>query len=134
MQFTVPKFIERKTRIVGPLTFEQVIFMGIAAAISVFLYFTVPFATFIIATTLIIGVALALAFFKIEKTPLPIVIKNLFVFTLNPKIYLWKRKTASPKLITKIEKKEEIEEESNLKITKQSRLKDLSNRLESKLK
>jgi predicted membrane protein len=134
MQFTVPKFIERKTRIVGPLTFEQVIFLGIAVAISVFLYFTVPLTTFIIAAALVIGIALILAFFKIEKTPLPVVVKNLFAFTFDPKIYLWKRKDALPKLITKVEEKEEVKEEESLKITKQSRLKDLSNRLESKLK
>lgn len=133
MQFTVPKFIERKARIVGPLTFGQFVFVGAAGAISLFLFFTVPFSTFIVATTFLIGVSLSLAFLKIEKTPLPIVIKNLFAFTFKPRIYLWKRKTSIPKVI--IEEKEEIKEEKNrLKVTKQSRLKDLSTRLESKLK
>ena len=136
MQFTVPKFIERKARIVGPLTFEQFIFVGIAGAISLFLYFTVPLSAFIIAATFLIGVSLTLAFLKIEKIPLPTVIKNLFAFTFKPRTYLWKRKTALPKVIIKTKKeKEEIKEEKNrLKITRQSRLKDLSTRLESKLK
>lgn len=138
MQFTVPKFIERKARIVGPLTFGQFIFVGAAGAISLFLYFTVPLTTFIIAATLLIGASLVLAFFKIEKIPLPIVIKNLFAFTFKPRIYLWKRKNVVPKITTE-EKPASVKtsagkEENRLKVAKQSRLKDLSTRLESKLK
>ena len=132
MEFTVPQFIERAPRIVGPLTFKQFVFIGIAGGICLFLYFTVSFVTFIIAAIFIMGGALALAFFKIEKTALPIVIKNFFFFLFKSKIYLWKR-GFSMKVIKKIEKVEEIEkEETILTVTRHSHLRALITRLETK--
>lgn len=132
MQFTVPKFIEDKPKIVGPLTFQQFIFVGTAGVVSFFLYFIVPLFTFIIATTLLLGIALSLAFIKIQGIALPIVVKNLFVFVFRPRIYLWKRKAGTFKVVEKEkEPKEKEEEESVLKISKHSRLKELSAKIET---
>lgn len=135
MEFSVPKFIEKKTKIAGPFTFGQLVIVVTAGATIFFLYFLVPFATFIIAAAFLLTVAGFLAFGKINQTPVPVVIKNFFIFFLNPKIYLWKRKTAPYKIIEtkKIEvKKEEEEEKSPLKVTERSRLKELSTRIEMK--
>lgn len=138
MEFTVPQFIERKPKIVGPLTFEQLIFIGVAAGLCIFLYFTVPLFVFIIAAIFLLGGAFALAFLKIQKIPLPIFIKNFFIFIFKPKIYLWKRKFTLPRVLQVAEKieeeEEEIEKKPVLEIGKGSRLKQLFTYLETKQK
>lgn len=136
MEFTVPQFIERKPKIVGPLTFKQFVFIGTAAGICLFLYFTVPLYIFIIATVFLLGTAFALAFLKIGKITLPVFLKNLFSFLWRPKVYLWKKKTVPPKIIKKrkIIKEEGIKEKPSPKIAERSRLKDLFSHLETKNK
>lgn len=134
MEFTVPQFIEKEPKIVGPFTFKQFIFIGIAGGICLFLFFTVPLFLFIIISIVLLGGAFALAFVKIEKTSLPTFIKNFFSFLFKPKIYLWKKNTSPPKFLKKerIEKQEEIEEESELKISKGGKLDELFTKLETK--
>ena len=135
MEFTVPQFIEREPKIVGPFTFKQFIFIGIAGGICLFLFFTVSLFIFIILAIILLGGAFALAFLKIGKTSLPVFLKNFFVFLFKPKIYLWKKKTSPPKFLReKVEEKkeEEIEEESKLKVNKGSKLDELFTKLETK--
>jgi hypothetical protein len=132
MQFTVPQFIEKKPKIVGPFTFSQFIYIGLAGGFCLFIYFVVPFWSFILISLLLIPLALALAFLKIGGTSLPVFLKNSFLFFLAPKIYLWKKKT-SPPLFKKIEKIEkEKEEKSPLKLAEKSRLRDLFTQLETR--
>lgn len=137
MEFTVPQFIEKEPKIVGPFTFKQFIFIGIAGGICLFLFFTVSLFVFIILAIILLGGAFALAFLKIGKTSLPIFIKNFFSFLFKPKIYLWKKKTSPPKFLReeKVEEKkeeEEIGEESKLKVSKGSKLDELFTKLETK--
>jgi len=135
MEFTVPQFIEKEPKIVGPFTFKQFIFIGVAGGICLFLFFTVSLPVFIIMAIVLLGGAFALAFLKIGKTSLPIFIKNFFSFLFKPKVYLWKKKTSPPKFLRKEkveEKEEEIEEESKLKVSKGSRLNELFTHLETK--
>jgi len=134
MQFTVPKFIEMKPKIIGPLTFQQFAYLGVAGVISFFIYFIVPIYTFVIALIFLLSLAGALAFVKIGKVSLPVVIKNLIIFIFHPKIYLWKRKSITTKIIRKEREIEEKKEESPLRISENSRLKELSARIETKSK
>ncbi|MBU2635084.1 PrgI family protein [Patescibacteria group bacterium] len=136
MEFTVPQFIEREPKIVGPFTFKQFIFIGIAGGICLFLFFATPLYIFIIAAIVLLGGAFALAFLKIGKTSLPVFIKNFFSFLFKPKIYLWKKKTSPPKFLrkeeVKVKEEEEIEQESKLKVSSGSRLDELFTRIETK--
>lgn len=139
MRFTVPQFIERQPKIIGPLTFKQFIFIGTAGGICLFLYFIIPLYLFIILAVFLLGAASALAFVKIGKDPLPVVIKNFFIFILNPKVYLWRKKTTDSKVFEKPKEKKEIrkrvkEKGSSLKISGDSQLEKLSSRIETKLK
>ena len=135
MQFTVPQFIERKPKIIGPLTFRQFIFVGTAGGICIFLYFFLPTGLFVFLAVIIFGSASALAFVKIGKTPLPAVLKNLFIYVLNPKVYLWKKKI---NVIRNSKRREsapkEETKESNLKIAERSHLRNLSIKIETKNK
>jgi hypothetical protein len=135
MEFTVPQFIEREAKIVGPFTFKQFIFVGSAGALCLFLFFIVSIQVFILMAIFILGLAFSLAFLKIEKIPLPIFIKNMFAFLFKPKIYLWKKKITIPKVIAEVETPEKEEEgRSPLRAGKQSRLEQLFTRLETKKK
>lgn len=135
MEYIVPQFIERESRIFGPFTFKQFVYIGIAGGISIFLYFTLPFPLFLVIAIVLMGGAFALAFLKRGGFSLPKLIQNFFAFLTKPKIYLWRKKTIPPKIWKKPEEpKEEGEEESVLKIAEKSRLRNLYTLLETKNK
>ncbi len=137
MEFTVPQFIEKEAKIVGPFTFKQFIFVGIAGTISAFFYLTLPFSLSIILIVILMGIAFALSFVKIKKTTLPKYIANFIIYQFRPKIYIWKKKTGTPRFLKQEKKmvKELTEEkpgESKLKVSSGSRLDDLFTKLETK--
>ncbi|MDI6883397.1 MAG: PrgI family protein [Patescibacteria group bacterium] len=129
MRFTVPQFIERETPIVGPLTFRQFIFLGIAGAICFFLYFSLAktsFFLFLVISIVVFAIALSLAFVQIGGRSLPTILVNALRFNLAPKIYLWKKKEIPVKVFKKeVKKEEKLEEELPLKIAEKSQLKKI---------
>lgn len=136
MRFNVPQFIEHEAKIVGPLTFKQFVFIGLAVALGVTLYFTVPFTVFLIGSALLGGLALALAFLKVNGIPFPKVVLSLLKFSGLPKIYIWQRReepiatTYKKDQVSEVFKKEK--EGLSLKTTKGSRLKKLQTEIETK--
>jgi len=140
MSYIVPQFIEKEPKIVGPLTFRQLIFIGTSVSIAIFLYFTIAkenFFLFIFLAALLVGAGLSLAFLKIEGFSLPQIIQNAFLFFLKPKRYIWQKKNIFPKVvkISKETKKEIAEtEQSILKVSAKSRLWQLNKFLEIRTK
>lgn len=137
MQFQVPQFIEHQPKIVGPLTFGQFIYIGIAGGICFFLWFTIGktnFSLFLLISIILFLTASVLAFGKIGGRSVPVVFGNFLKFYFTPKRYFWKTKEMPPKLIMrKVEpKKEEKIEETPLKIAERSQLKKLSTQIETK--
>lgn len=134
MEFTVPQFIEKETRIVGPFSFKQLVVVGIGVALCIMLYFNTPFAAFIIIAPILLVVSFALSFLKINRTPLPNLLKNIFIFVFKPKVYLWKKKSMPPKFISqrKFEEVKKEDEKLSIGITKGGRLKQLYTTLETK--
>ncbi|MCP6718452.1 MAG: PrgI family protein [Patescibacteria group bacterium] len=133
MRFTVPQFIEHEAKIVGPLTFKQFTYIGIAGAICFILYFSVSFPLFLLASVVLVGGGMALAFLKIGGRSLPGVIGSFLRFKLTPKMYLWKRKQGTISIL-KQKKAEKKEEETSLKIVKKSQLKNIQTEIETKTK
>ncbi|MDP2864569.1 MAG: PrgI family protein [bacterium] len=139
MQFQVPQFIEKEAKIVGPLTFKQFLYLGAAGVILFFLYFYLAaknlLAFALITIFLVIG-ALAFAFLKIGGQPLLTILLKFLNFSFSSKIYLWKKKTISPKIIKKEEKlkKEEPSGEPILKVAEKSQLKKLSTQIETRMR
>ncbi len=139
MRFTVPQFIEYETKIVGPLTFKQFIFVGIAGAICFFLYFTIGktnFFLFIVACSILGVISVALAFLQIGGRSFSTIIGNFLRFKLSPKIYLWRKKEVPVTEFRKPSAAEVVEgkEELPLKIAEKSRLKRIKNQIETKTK
>lgn len=133
MPYIVPQFIEKEPKIVGPLTLKQFVFIGTAGGLVIFLYFVLNFLLFIISAIILGGASLALAFLKIKGFPLPVVIKNFFIFLTKEKIYLWKKKDFFPQPIRKKElKKETTEKDSLLGLQERSQLKRLATFIETR--
>ncbi len=136
MRFQIPQFIDRETKVVGPFTFRQFIFVGIAGAILFILYFMVAFWLFLLSAIVLGGGALVLAFVKIGGQSLPTVLKNFLGYFISPKVYLWKRKTIAPKLIKeKPKQKKKIEKQApTLKVAERGHLQKLSTNVETRVK
>jgi NAD/NADP transhydrogenase beta subunit len=95
MRFTIPQFIEHETKIAGPLTFKQFMYIGMAGAAIFLLYFSMAatnFALFLLLAIIIALIALGLAFIKIGGRTLPVILANFFRFLIAPKKYIWKKK------------------------------------------
>ena len=137
MRFTVPQFIEHEAKIVGPLTFKQFMFIGTAGAACFMLYFTAPFYVFLLASLILGGGAMALAFLKIGGRELPTVFGNSLKFLVSPKMYIWRKKETLVTVFKKpsFAKATEGEEEGlPLKIAENSQLKKLRTKIEIKTK
>jgi len=132
-RFVVPKFIERETRIIGPLTFKQFAFIAFAGVIAFVLYFLLPFFIFLIIALFLLGGALGLAFVNIGPYPMPAFLKNFFAFFTSSRLYIWKKGIVPPKIIEKPKPKEikPIKKGPELKIAEKSQLKKLSTQIET---
>src|SRR3989344_4386995 len=92
MQYQVPQFIETEDRIIGPLTVRQFILLVVAGLVGFVLYFFLATFLWIIAMLLLLGIASAFAFIKVNGRPLTSVIGSMFGYFWNPRLYVWKRK------------------------------------------
>jgi len=135
-EFTVPKFIEREPKILGPLTFKQTMIMMSGAGACLILYFTIAkehLLRFILATIAIMGSVSALTFGKIKGYPILRFLRYLLTFKVSSKLFIWGRKFAPPK-VQKVEKFEKEEKTTGpiLKVGAKSRLQKLSTQVETK--
>jgi hypothetical protein len=129
MKFTVPQFIEREAKLIGPLTFNQFLYVGAAGLISFIIYFSFSFTVFIFSVIILGSTALAFAFLKVNGAPLAKFLVNFFKFNLSPKNYLWKKKGN----VDQIQLKED-EEETDLTVGGKSHLKNKKTQIETELK
>ena len=135
MEFSVPQFIEMETKIVGPFTWRQFIFIGGAGIIIFFLYFLIKlFIVFIIISIILAVLAFSFALLKIGGHPLPSVLVYFLIYTLSSKIYIWKKEPIVSTFVYKKErvrpKKEEKEEGLPLRVGGESHLQDLSKQVQ----
>ena len=109
MRFQVPQFIETETKIVGPLTLKQFLWLGFGGAILTFLYITLPHIAFFVLAIPITGLFVALAYVKIDNIQLFNYIIYALSYSLNPRRYLFKKEEGGD-LIDTSENTEIIEE------------------------
>lgn len=135
MQFEVPQFIEHETGFLGPLTVRQTVIFVFGLGISFLIWLLIGTSNFwlfaVIAVT-VIASSLALGFGKVNGLNLTTVLNNFFVFSVRPRLYLWKRKEVAVYYEKKPREKpsKEPEKESALKITKTSKTKELSKKIQ----
>ena len=99
-QYSVPQFIERETRILGPLTMRQVLLFGVVALILFVLYFYINLFVLTIIGAILVGGALVIAFIKVNGRPLSTFLFSFLGYFINPKKYIWgkqKSNTITPR-------------------------------------
>mgnify|MGYP001566594775 CR=1 FL=1 len=91
MKFQVPQFIETETKIVGPLTWKQFIWvaMGVGLLLILFRFLTGPFLIFV--SIIVIAIFGSLAFLRIEEMSLIEYLMKALGYALGPKKYFFKK-------------------------------------------
>lgn len=102
MRFEVPQFIETETKIIGPLTLKQFLWIGGGTAIIFFLFLTFSGYILFLLAIPVAAVSGALAFIKIDEVPLINYIAYGLSYMLNSKKYIYEQetKTTFPELPT----------------------------------
>ena len=103
MRYQVPQFIEVEDKIFGPFTFRQFVYLSGGVGFVVILYTFLPVFFVVILGGPILIVSLALAFFKVNNRPFVNAVEAFMRFTLNKKLYLWKKKEKEVKRKTREE-------------------------------
>jgi len=106
MLFKVPKFIEYETKLIGPLTVRQALFIIIPAGVAFLIYLAIGktnYPLFLVSAFFLVGAGVAMAFVRIEGRPLSTVLLNFFKFSFTPQKYLW-QKPEKPVLTFEIKK------------------------------
>ena len=125
MRFQVPQFIEVESKIFGPLTLKQFIYLAGGAGIVFLLYISLPFFFVILFGIPVAAFAIALAFYKMNNQPFIKVIENALHFSSAPKVYTWKKQEAKKKAQAQPQSSKAGGQIYVPKLTK-SKLKDLS--------
>ena len=95
MRFQLPQFIETETKIVGPFTLQQFLWIAGGAAFVFLLYMLVKGVLFFIFAVPIAGIFLAFAFLKIDGVPLIVYASYSLSYFTNPKQYIFQKDTES---------------------------------------
>lgn len=135
MEFTVPQFIEEESKIIGPLSFRQSAFIGVSVAVCIVVYFSVSnFFIFLLLSAISLGIGASLALLKINRTNLPVHIKNYFIFMTGKKVYLWQKeeRREENKISKKSIKKKEDKKNISIPLTRKSNIQNLSVKIGSK--
>ncbi|MFH1180829.1 MAG: PrgI family protein [bacterium] len=136
MRFTLPQFIEHEAKIIGPLTFKQVLFFTAPLAADFIFYFSFgkkyPLLFWLLAIVLV-AIGGIFAFAKPGGRDMITFIGNLLKFSISPKMYIWKRKGQADLTFKKEEtKKDEAAAGSRPKPSGQSHLSRLVVKVETK--
>ena len=91
MKFQVPQFIETETKIVGPLTWKQFIWVAIGVGLLLMIIRFLTGFWLIFVSIIIIAVFGALAFLRIEEMALIEYLMKALSYTFGPKKYLFKK-------------------------------------------
>ncbi len=90
-QFEVPQFIDTESKIVGPLTIKQFIFIAVPALIVFFLFFVLNTYMWVIVTVILMSLGASLAFIKVNKMPFYKIMIAGVKYFWEPKLFLWRR-------------------------------------------
>jgi len=98
MQFKVPQFIEMESKIIGSLTFKQVVYVGGSIGISYVLLKILPTFLSVILIVIVLTFGWALAFIPKQKygKPFIAITEAAFKYFIKERLYVWKRGERKP--------------------------------------
>lgn len=97
MRFQVPQFIETETKLVGPMTLKQFLWVGSGAMLLFLSYMILPLYAFIPISIVVAVVFGALAFVKIDSIPLFNYVIYALSYSINQRKYYFTKKEAGVK-------------------------------------
>lgn len=90
-RYEIPQFIDVENRIIGPITFRQLIyFFAVAALLAIFWFLLKPLYFFLLAIPTVI-ITLMFAFLRIEGRSFFSFFLALFQYMFQPQTFIWKR-------------------------------------------
>lgn len=96
MRFQVPQFIETESKIVGPFTLKQFLYIAAGAVlIFIFRYTVNSFFIWLVMSLPVALFAAALAFYKIDGVPLPRYLVMAFSFLTGVKKFIYHRQDST---------------------------------------
>lgn len=95
MKFQVPQFIATETKLIGPFTLKQFLWLASGGAIIFFLFLVMNRYIFFMLAIPIGATSVALAFVKINEAPLMNYILYGVTYFFNPKQYIFKKEEKS---------------------------------------
>lgn len=131
MRYQVPQFIEIESKIFGPLTLKQFIYLAGGAGIIFLLYVVLPVWLVFFLGLPVAGFVLALAFYKVYNQPFIKIVENGLKHFSSSRLYIWKR--TQPNVVLKQKKEKQPPPVYAPKLTK-SKLQDLAWSLDIKEK
>lgn len=126
MRFQVPQFIDVEDKIFGPFTFKQFVYLAGGAGSAYALYKLLPIYISIFLILPILGLALALTFYKVNGKPFVEILQAYFVYIIKGKLFIWKQRKFDKKKEKEVIQKEPEHPLSNIPKLTESRLSDLS--------
>ena len=91
MRFQVPQFIETETKIVGPLTWKQFIWVAMGTGLLLILIRFLSGFWLVFVSIIVLAVFGSLAFLRIEEMSLLEYLIKALNYALGPKKYLFKK-------------------------------------------
>ncbi len=95
MEYQVPQFIEVEDKIVGPLTLKQFIYIAGAAGLCIVFFVYLPTIFAFLLSAPVVGLAAALAFYKVNGKSFIEVLEAGFNYYTGGKLFLWKHNDPS---------------------------------------
>ena len=121
MQFKVPQFIDIEDKVVGNLSFKQFAYLAGGAGLCYISIRLLPSFVSLFLVPALAGLALALAFIKVNDKPFAHILEAFVRYYLKSRLYLWKKQKSKP------QNKADTKESSPLRATlSESKLKTLS--------
>ena len=136
MRYKVPRHVDYKAKIVGPATFSQLLYVGAAGLVVLFLYFIMGDSPFFMPLAIILGAGgVALAFVQVAGQPMPEYVRKMIIFKTSSREYIWEKKivpleSAIPKRMKVVEEDDE-EEETKHRTKKRGSLGDVASKIET---
>lgn len=97
MEYQVPQFIEVEDKIIGPLTLKQFIYIAGAGGLCVIFFVYLPIFLAFLFSAPIVGLAAALAFYKVNGKSFIEILEAGFNYYTGGKLFLWKHKVPNEK-------------------------------------
>lgn len=92
MRYELPQFINIEDKIFGPFSFSQFVYLAGGAGLSYVLWTLLPRIFAIILILPIMGLSVALAFYKVNGRPFIHVMQAGILHAFKSKFYLWRQK------------------------------------------